>query len=97
MSMRLEEMALNAWPALHTHTTLLDGWLLRSANGYTKRSNSVSVIYQGNMHSLDAKIRWSEEYYARLGQNPIFKITPFVPEGLDKRGYAIADPSLDEA
>lgn len=96
MDKRLEEMALNAWPALHT--TLLDGWLLRSANGYTKRSNSVSAIYQGTLHSFDAKIRWSEEYYAQLGQKTIFKITPFVPEGLDqdleKRGYAIANPSL---
>ena len=34
----LEEIALNAWPALRV--VLYDGWLLRFANGYTIHSHA---------------------------------------------------------
>ena len=36
---RLEEVAMNAWPALQQ--MLFDGWIVRFAQGYTKRANSV--------------------------------------------------------
>lgn len=92
----IEEMSLNAWPALQTQ--VLDGWLLRTAEGYTKRSNSVSPIYGDaeNDEEVRAKIRFCEDYYRSLGQKTIFKISPFVvPARLDgmleERGYRLVD------
>lgn len=38
-----EELSMNAHPAIKTH--VYDGWLLRFANGYTNRANSVNMIY----------------------------------------------------
>ncbi|RJE89842.1 GNAT family N-acetyltransferase [Paenibacillus sp. 1011MAR3C5] len=76
-------MSLNGWPALQT--VLYDGWLLRFADGYTKRSNSVQPIY-GYSGNLDERIRHCEELYRAQGQPTVFKITPFVePTHLDAR------------
>lgn len=93
---RIEEMSLNGWPALQT--VVHDGWLLRFANGYTKRSNSISPLY-GNLLELDAKIRSCEQVYGQRGMRTVFKITPFIqPESLDDKlaalGYEFNDHSL---
>lgn len=93
---RIEEMSLNGWPALQT--VMFDGWLLRFADGYTKRSNSVSALY-GHTLELDGKIRVCEQLYAQRGLRTVFKITPFCrPDGLDAeleaRGYELLDRSL---
>ncbi|QAY68473.1 GNAT family N-acetyltransferase [Paenibacillus protaetiae] len=92
----VEELALNQWPALSA--LLYDGWLLRFAEGYTKRSNSVSPIFGSSLDTA-AKIAACEELYASQQQPAIFKITPFVqPEGLDQqlaeRGYVRVDSSF---
>ena len=39
----LEELSLNALPSLEN--IFLDGWVVRFANGYTKRANSVNPLY----------------------------------------------------
>lgn len=93
---RIEEMSLNGWPALQT--VVYDGWLLRFANGYTKRSNSISPLY-GHTLELDAKIRTCETLYAKRGIRPVFKITPFIqPASLDDKlaslGYEFIDHTL---
>lgn len=86
----IEEMSMNAWPALQT--VLYDGWVLRFADGYTRRANSVNPLYSS---SLDAgmKIKTCEELYASRGLKTVFKITPVtMPENLDEllaaRDYA---------
>ncbi|REK77445.1 GNAT family N-acetyltransferase [Paenibacillus paeoniae] len=93
---RIEELSLNGWPALRT--VLFDGWLLRFADGYTKRSNSVQAIY-GHNGDLIEKINRCEELYREQGQHTVFKITPFVePSCLDARleelGYERIDHTL---
>lgn len=93
---RIEEMSLNGWPALQT--VVYDGWLLRFAEGYTKRSNSINPMY-GSTLQLDAKISSCEELYENKGIRSVFKITPFVqPTSLDEelatRGYELIDRTI---
>lgn len=92
----VEEFSINAWPSLQT--VLLDGWLLRFADGYTWRSNSVSALYEGGERTLEEKIALCEAVYAEAGQPAIFKITPFIHPRLDslldERGYKSVEPSL---
>lgn len=93
----IEEYTLNAWPALQTH--IHDGWILRFADGYTKRSNSINAIYKGydDNDNIHKKIKHCEEIYSRSNLDVIFKITPFVPAPLDhqleSQGYTILDHS----
>ncbi|MBH1941158.1 GNAT family N-acetyltransferase [Mobilitalea sibirica] len=89
----IEEFSLNAWPALQSY--LYDGWVIRLADGYTKRSNSVSPIYNGYMELLD-KVEFCEHIYTMSHQPAIFKIFPsYHTQELDdiliQRGYSIED------
>ena len=73
----IEEAALNAWPALQTH--FYDGWLMRTANGYTKRANSVTPLYDAIATlPLDEKIARVERYYRGAQQQPIFRLPSFL-------------------
>ena len=79
---RIEEASLNAWPALRQ--LIFDGWLLRFANGYTRRANSVNPIYTGS-EEVEGKIHLCELFYRERQLPCIFKITPFVhPSNLDE-------------
>lgn len=75
--MRIEEMTLNAWPAFQT--IVRNGWLLRLAAGFTKRSNSVSALYTEPSVDLYEQIQYCERIYAREGLDVVFKVTPFNP------------------
>ena len=62
LAARVEEVCLNAWPALQE--IHYDGWLIRLAGGQTRRTNSVNVINAGS-RPLDEKIAFCEEVYRR--------------------------------
>src|SRR5687767_5218944 len=73
---------MNAWPCLRQ--VLLDGWILRFAGGYTRRSNSVNPLYPGKLDPRD-KVRVCERMFERAGLPPVFKLTPAsFPAGLDR-------------
>jgi GNAT superfamily N-acetyltransferase len=91
MIRQFEELSNNAWPALHTMQ--YDGWILRFANGVTKRSNSVNLLYPSTLDP-GRKIAYCERIYESQQIPPCFKITPVAqPAGIDQlladRGYAI--------
>lgn len=92
----IEELTLNSWPA--EQTLLLQGWLVRYASGFTKRSNSVSPLYDCAGRDTEALVRTCETYYNERGLDSVFKLTPYTSPGnldtiLEERGYAYADKS----
>ncbi|WP_035060302.1 GNAT family N-acetyltransferase [Andreprevotia chitinilytica] len=89
----LEALALSAWPALQTE--LLDGWVLRFADGYTKRANSISPLYAGALPNAD-KLAYAEQRFRAAGLPCVFKQTGLALELdalLDERGYEVVEPS----
>ena len=85
-----EELSMNAWPALQT--MLYDGWVLRFAKGYTKRSNSISPLYT-SCDDTEQKVKNCEKLYNSLGFNTVYKMTSHaLPSDLDRllenRGYS---------
>jgi ribosomal protein S18 acetylase RimI-like enzyme len=86
---KIEELSLDSWPTLHT--MMYDGWVLRFANGFTKRSNSVNPLYFSTFY-VHEKIQYCERIYENKGLKAVFKMTPSVyPEDLDEilefKGY----------
>lgn len=58
----MEELSLNNWQPLST--LLYDGWVLRFANGYTKRANSIQPILYSTLE-LEQKNRCMRENLCR--------------------------------
>lgn len=92
----LEERSLNALPALQT--CFDDGWILRFANGYTRRSNSVNPLYPAG-EAVDTKIERCEALYITRQLKPTFKLTPLndqdgLEQALERHGYARADGAI---
>lgn len=91
----IEEHSLNALPALRT--VYYDGWILRFADGYTRRANSVNPLYSGTLDTHE-KIAYCERLYHNRNQRVVFKLTNAVqPSNLDdvlsKHGYAYEAPT----
>ena len=85
----MEELSLDAWASLQT--MLYDGWVIRFANGYTKRANSVNPLYSSNI-DLEEKLPFCENLYRERNLPAVFKLTRAVhPDDLDdrlaERGY----------
>jgi len=96
MNFELEELSLTAWPSLQT--VVYDGWILRFAEGYTKRSNSVNPLYSSTL-PLAEKIESCEVRYRSLGLPTIFKITEAesqrpIDEALSLADYARIDETV---
>ncbi|WP_312594296.1 GNAT family N-acetyltransferase [Comamonas terrigena] len=91
---RLEQRSFNAWPAVRT--AVMDGWLLRSSGGYTKRANSANAVQAGAL--LDGGLLQAiEAWYARQQLPAIFRLSPLADAQCDAllaaRGYALVEPS----
>ena len=92
---RIEEAALNAWPA--PQQMMYDGWVLRFTGGNSKRVNSVNVFGPSTL-PLSEKIRFCEAVYSRMGLPILFRlpdpfITPELPRTLPAAGYKVFDPT----
>ncbi len=71
MLQNIEELSLNAWPSLQT--VFYDGWILRFAQGYTRRSNSINPIYPSRIDPAQ-KIAFCELLYRQNHLPVIFKL-----------------------
>lgn len=89
-----EELSFNSHPSLQT--LYYDGWILRFADGYTNRANSVNMIYPSTM-DLNTKIEFCEACYWKQHQSSVFKITDGSEEQVDAlladKGYHLVTPT----
>lgn len=95
---QLEQAGFNAWPALQT---LFSGpWVLRMANGVTKRANSLNTL--GPEHDTPEALRHrldqAEALFRRNGLTPVFRVSPLTSAAtvaeVRRRGWTERDPSL---
>lgn len=89
--LRLEERSFNAWPALQV--AHLDGWLLRFAEGYSKRANSASALQPSG--EFKATLALIEAQYRAREIPCCFRLTPLAPANagdlLESRGWRAMD------
>ena len=93
----LEERSFNAHPSLNTQ--FYDGWVLRFANGFTNRANSVNMLYPSVL-DLETKIAECERRYSAQQLSCVFKIIEGEHSEIDallaQRGYEVATPTYLE-
>ena len=89
-----EELSLNAHPALQTQ--FYDGWVLRFANGYTNRANSINPLYPSTL-DLRTKVEECEKRYFAQGLPAVYKLTDDsdsnVDNLLEQQGYQLVTPT----
>jgi GNAT superfamily N-acetyltransferase len=90
----LESRLLNAWPSFDYQT--YDGWILRLANGYSKRANSVTPFLPGA--SLDDElIDYMTARFVEANVRPTFRLNgveaPNTDEMLKLRGFKEIEPT----
>jgi len=89
MIKKIEEFSMNAFPALST--VLVNGWVLRFSDGYSKRANSINLIYECSIDILK-NIQICEDMYKRINLDTVFKLTEKednheIDSILSERGY----------
>ncbi|MEL6962861.1 MAG: GNAT family N-acetyltransferase [Pseudomonadota bacterium] len=92
---RLERAMLNSWPSLsvlHEHD-----WIVRLADGYTKRANSVTCLGADDS-ALEQRIERVETIYTDHGLPTIFRLSPLAPPALESmladRGWRRFDETI---
>jgi len=75
----LEERAFNAWPALST--LLVDGWLVRLAEGYTKRANSLNAWRP--VVPVTEAIHFAAPLFAARGLPLVVRLSPLAGSACD--------------
>ncbi len=96
--LRLEELQANAWPAFST--MFVRGWLVRFAEGYTRRANSATPLYSGSGANPDWRaIAGIVDLYRAHGLRPCFRLPePLVSSGLasgfEKWGFSREAPTI---
>jgi hypothetical protein len=88
-----EELSMNAHPSIKTQ--VFDGWVLRFANGYTNRANSVNPLYSSEI-AIEEKINQCEKIYKSQGLATVFKLTPLsinLDKPLEEKGYVKVTPT----
>ena len=88
----LEERAFNAWMPLET--MLVDGWVFRFADGYTKRANSVNA-WNPRMGAR-AAADMARPIYAARRLPLIFRLSPLAPRSADSELADDGFRDLDE-
>lgn len=95
LTLALERRLVNAWPSFAVE--LADGWLLRFAEGYSKRANSATPIAPGARLDPDL-VAAAEASFRRHGIAPCFRLTGVEDNGADAvlagLGYDLYDPSV---
>jgi GNAT superfamily N-acetyltransferase len=89
----IEAAALNAWPAAQQY--LLDGYVVRFAQGYTKRANSVNRLRPPRIAPAEL-VPLCEDLYRTRGLPPIFRLIDSAESAaldgfLAQRGYQMLD------
>lgn len=95
MNRMLEELSMNAWPALQN--VHYDGWVIRFSNRYTKRANSVYPLYKSRLDLKD-KLAYCEAFYNKKEMPTTFKIHDGealheLDIYLEDQGYHVVDPT----
>jgi N-acetylglutamate synthase len=91
-----EETNAIIWPAFeYLH---FDGWLLRITRGYSRNSNSVWPLDDGNL-PMEKKIEFCEQQYSARGMSCGFRLSDIpshaaIEKKLIERGYARANPNF---
>lgn len=95
----LEYLAFNAWPALRV--LVQHDWMLRFADGYSKRANSVNALTPAHdtpVAELQRRITDAEAMFARLGIRCVFRLSPLmdpqVASLLEARGWAAFEETI---
>jgi ribosomal protein S18 acetylase RimI-like enzyme len=90
----LESRLLNAWPSFDYQT--YDGWVLRLANGYSKRANSATPFVPGSALD-DELIDYMVARFVEANVRPTFRLNglqaPDVDDVLKLRGFKEIEPT----
>ena len=90
-----ERASLLAWPGIAVEW---DGaWVRRSANGYTKRANSLQCFDPADDEEIERRLAEAVAWFAGQGLPPVVRTTPLecpaLTRALDAAGWQIIDHS----